>query len=130
MPRRPRRDKRRLSGVDVEDVKFALRVADFFDDFTEEQLHEAWRRFRAELLAECEPFERPTAWWNYEAPEPPREIKCYYGFGPDGWGTYDSPEGLRQASPTHRSESLREYLRRHPDLATDEERRILEAELS
>ena len=73
-------------------------------------------------------FERPAAFWDFEPlPEPRRTLKKFYGYGPEGWRYYDSPEGLYRAEPREVEESEREYLTRN-NLLNEVELQLLQIE--
>jgi hypothetical protein len=86
MPRVSRRSKRRRAGYDQEHINhlligvylcpghgFATKPRDHAGDFTDwDAMRRAWLELRHELLPAFiaeHPFQRPYAWWVFEAPE-------------------------------------------------------------
>lgn len=95
-------------------------------DLTEEELREAWEQLRETILADFiakNPGRRPWAWWEYDAPEPRRQIAPGpKPVGDDRW--FGMPRCYRGVPPPEMYESEADYLDRL-ELLTDQERETL-----
>jgi hypothetical protein len=133
----PTNRRRRLQSrrTDVHSERTELRLLGGHDwewmdgqPLSDDELRAAWDDLREELLARHiaeHPGSRPWAWWQYDTPEPRRQI----GPGPEPIGDADwfgCPSKFRGIPPSGMYESEADYLERLGLLKDDERRRLRE----
>jgi hypothetical protein len=91
---------------------------------SEAAMHRAWKSNEKFLIAQItELFCRPYAFYRFSK-EPRRRLDKYYGLGPNGYGYYETDQGIIDARSAKVTESDEEYLIRL-DLLTGAEREAL-----
>jgi hypothetical protein len=109
-------------GITENQLKYLLTGESWgaFSQFkTPQEEASAWRRLRNKLIAQCALFNRPWAWWQYDAPEPRRRIDSAPSTGGGDFGMGGDGDCLDY-------ESIPVYLVRHPELLTPHEKKHLQ----